>query len=107
MVDRKDLITLYPSMCIRDAIDILLENGISGAPVVDPAAPSTCMGILTETDVMWKEAGVPQDHYVIPPFYLPFLDATLALRNVEELRHEVGHAQRGPLYLQGLSMLQV
>ncbi len=45
-----NLVTLRPDMPIREAIDVLLKNRISGAPVVDPSG--TLIGMLSEKDCL-------------------------------------------------------
>lgn len=45
-----DLVTLTPSLDIHRAIDALLENRISGAPVLD--AGGKLVGILTKKDCL-------------------------------------------------------
>lgn len=50
----------------------MLSKKVSGAPVLD-AAGKKLVGVLSETDLLWKEAGVPQDEWVIPPLMLPSL----------------------------------
>ncbi|MBT4096540.1 MAG: CBS domain-containing protein, partial [Gemmatimonadetes bacterium] len=42
--------TLSPSTPVLDAIDFLLKNRVTGAPVVD--ADGTLLGILTEKDCL-------------------------------------------------------
>ena len=43
--------TLAPRMNIREAIPLLLDNAISGAPVVDPKT-DTLVGVLSELDCL-------------------------------------------------------
>lgn len=50
----------------------MLSKKVSGAPVLD-AAGKKLVGVLSETDLLWKEAGVPQDEWVILPLMLPSL----------------------------------
>lgn len=51
------LITWTPNVC-RDAIQIFLGRGISGAPVVDAAGH--LVGVLSETDIILRETGENQ-----------------------------------------------
>ena len=44
------VVTLSPEMDVYEAIDLLLQNHISGAPVVDPEG--TLIGIFSEKDCM-------------------------------------------------------
>ena len=46
----KDVVTLKPEMDVLQAVHILLQHGISGAPVVDAAG--ALVGMLTERDCM-------------------------------------------------------
>ena len=50
--------TLSPSMSVLDAVDFLLENGVTGAPVVDDA--QRLVGILTERDCLQLVAHAPE-----------------------------------------------
>ena len=45
-----DVVTLKPDMDVLQAVHILLQHGISGAPVVD--AGGALVGMLTERDCM-------------------------------------------------------
>ena len=47
---KKKLITLQPDMNIFTAIDLLIQNHISGAPVVDKKG--NLIGILSERDCL-------------------------------------------------------
>jgi CBS domain-containing protein len=58
-----DLVTLSPDMTLRDAIEVLADRHISGAPVV---AGDRIVGVLSASDVLAFEAttpGVPTGHY--------------------------------------------
>lgn len=46
----KGLVTLRPEMDIYDAIDVLLKNKISGAPVI--SADGSLVGVLSEKDCL-------------------------------------------------------
>lgn len=50
--------TLLPSMPVLDAIDFLLKNRVTGAPVVDENG--TLLGILTEKDCLRLVARSPE-----------------------------------------------
>lgn len=58
---------------LQEAIQILAEKRISGIPVVDDVGK--LVGIISETDLMWKETGVT------PPPYIMFLDSVIYLQN--------------------------
>ena len=71
-----------------DALRLMLSKKVSGAPVLDPAGKKL-VGVLSETDVLWKEAGSPMDEWVIPPFMLPFVDQIVAWRDAGAFQTEV------------------
>jgi CBS domain-containing protein len=54
--------TLSPSTPVLDAIDFLLKNRVTGAPVVD--ADGTLLGILTEKDCLRLVARSPEPENV-------------------------------------------
>lgn len=71
-------VVVRPDTPLREAIQILAERHISGMPVVDDAG--VVVGILSETDLMWQEAGIT------PPAYIMLLDSVIYLEN--PLQHE-------------------
>jgi CBS domain-containing protein len=83
----REVVILRASDTLRSAMDTMLHNKISGAPVLD--ADSNLVGVLSETDLLWKEAGLPTDHWIIPPIALPILDAVLAWRDNVTFGEEV------------------
>lgn len=88
----EEVMTPHPTMLqadmnVRDAVHVLLEQDISGAPVVD--ASGKLVGVLSESDLIWKGAGVPQDHYLLPPVFLGFADAFIAIRDNPKIEEEV------------------
>jgi CBS domain-containing protein len=50
-----DVVTVSPDVSVRAAALLLVEHGISGVPVVD--ADARVLGVLSETDIVQKEAG--------------------------------------------------
>mmetsp|Transcript_16109 Transcript_16109/g.34856 ORF Transcript_16109/g.34856 Transcript_16109/m.34856 type:complete len:136 (+) Transcript_16109:350-757(+) len=66
---------------------MMLDQDISGAPVIN--AQGKLVGMLSESDVIWKGAGAPQDHFVIPPVYIGILDALVFLRDNKQVEAEV------------------
>ncbi len=50
--------TLSPTTLVLDAVDFLLENGVTGAPVVDE--DGKLLGILTEKDCLKVVVHAPQ-----------------------------------------------
>ncbi|HVM54005.1 MAG TPA: CBS domain-containing protein [Acidimicrobiales bacterium] len=53
-------ITIRPDATFGEAVDLLLEHDISGLPVVD--AEGMLVGIVTEADLLSKEAYAPGEH---------------------------------------------
>ncbi|MEM9924452.1 MAG: CBS domain-containing protein [Cyanobacteria bacterium P01_D01_bin.50] len=69
----RDLITVKRQTPLSEAIKILAEKRISGLPVVDDAG--NLIGIISETDLMWQQAGVT------PPAYFMIFDSVIYLQN--------------------------
>ncbi|MEO1377412.1 MAG: CBS domain-containing protein [Cyanobacteria bacterium J06635_10] len=69
----RDLITVKRQTPLGEAIKILAEKRISGLPVVDDAGE--LIGIISETDLMWQQAGVT------PPAYFVIFDSVIYLQN--------------------------
>ena len=69
---------------LNEAIQILAERRISGLPVVDDAGQ--LVGIISETDLMWRETGVT------PPAYIMFLDSVIYLQNPAKHERELHKA---------------
>jgi CBS domain-containing protein len=80
-------VILQDSMPIKDAVHKMLDANVSGAPVVDDQG--SLVGVLTEADVIWKGAGAPEDHYIIPPVFIGFADAFIYLRDNKRFDEEV------------------
>ncbi|WIA30966.1 hypothetical protein OEZ86_001014 [Tetradesmus obliquus] len=80
-------VILQDSMPIKDAVHKMLDANVSGAPVVD--GQGCLVGVLTEADVIWKGAGAPEDHYIIPPVFIGFADAYVYLRDNKRFDEEV------------------
>lgn len=73
------VISLRARDSCKKAVRVLLENKVSGVPVLDDEG--SLVGVLTESDLMWKEVGAPDSHWVIPPLYLPFVDTVVQLQD--------------------------
>ncbi|MGK7933697.1 MAG: CBS domain-containing protein [Microcystaceae cyanobacterium] len=71
-------IMVTPQTPLQDAIKLLAEKRISGLPVIDES--SKLVGVISESDLMWKETGVDSPPYVM------FLDSIIYLQN--PARHE-------------------
>ncbi|MBE9040759.1 CBS domain-containing protein [Oscillatoriales cyanobacterium LEGE 11467] len=80
----RDLVTVKPQTPIQEAIKIIAERRISGLPVID--AEGNLVGILSETDLMWRESGVPE------PAYITILDSVIYLENPARYERELHKA---------------
>lgn len=69
----RDPVVVHPETPLNEAIKILAERRISGLPVVDQTGK--LVGVVSETDLMWRETGVT------PPAYIMFLDSVIYLEN--------------------------
>jgi CBS domain-containing protein len=77
-------IVVRPETPIQDAIKIVAERRISGLPVV--SAEGKLVGILSETDLMWRETGVRE------PAYITILDSVIYLENPARYDRELHKA---------------
>ncbi|MGA9377970.1 MAG: CBS domain-containing protein [Phormidium sp.] len=69
----RDPISVRPETPLQEAIKIMAQRRISGLPVVDQVGK--LVGVLSETDLMWRETGVT------PPAYIMILDSVIYLEN--------------------------
>lgn len=69
----RDPITVRPETSITEVIKILADRRISGLPVLDDH--QHLVGIISETDLMWRETDVT------PPAYIMLLDSVIYLEN--------------------------
>lgn len=76
-----DPITVNPQTPLSDAIKIIAEKRISGMPVVDDNGK--LVGVISESDLMWKETGVE------PPPYIMILDSVIYLQNPARYDKEI------------------
>ena len=77
---KRDVITVKPEATIREIATILIENKISGVPVVD--AGGKLVGIVTEGDLLYKENN-PRI-----PEYINILGAIIYYRGVERYNED-------------------
>ncbi|NMG58755.1 CBS domain-containing protein [Geitlerinema sp. P-1104] len=68
-----DPVVVTPETPIQEAIQIIAERRISGLPVVNDQGK--LVGMLSETDLMWRETGAT------PPAYITILDSVIYLEN--------------------------
>jgi CBS domain-containing protein len=79
-------VILRDDMPVKEAVQLLLEKDISGVPVVDKNGK--LVGVLSESDLIWKGAGAPQDHFIIPPLFIGIADAFVYLRDNKQFEEE-------------------
>lgn len=77
----KDVITVRPEDKVERAAKILLENKISGIPVVDEN--NHLLGIITEKDLMIKASELKV------PFYLTLFDSIIFLENPIRFNNDI------------------
>jgi CBS domain-containing protein len=77
-------ITVQKQTSLQDAIKLMAQHRISGLPVVDDQ--DHLIGVISETDLMWKETGVD------PPPYIMFLDSVIYLQNPARYDKEIHKA---------------
>lgn len=80
-------VVFHENQSVKEAARIMLDKEISGAPVVNDAGE--LVGILSESDLMWKGAGAPQDHWILPPVFIGAFDMLLFLRDNKQYEDEV------------------
>ena len=74
-------ITVQSQTPLQEAIQIMAEKKISGLPVVNDT--NQLIGVISETDLMWKETGVET-----PP-YIMILDSVIYLQNPARYEKEI------------------
>ncbi|NJP08131.1 MAG: CBS domain-containing protein [Leptolyngbyaceae cyanobacterium RU_5_1] len=77
----RDPITVSPETPLNEVIQVLAERRISGLPVIDQAGK--LVGVISETDLMWKETGAT------PPAYVMLLDSVIYLENPARYEREL------------------
>lgn len=77
----RDVITVRPEDKVEEAAQLLLENKISGIPVVD--ADDHVLGIITEKDLMIKASELKV------PFYLTLFDSIIFLENPIRFNNDI------------------
>ncbi|MEN6349612.1 MAG: CBS domain-containing protein [Syntrophomonas sp.] len=77
----RDVITVSPADKVEEVARILVENKISGVPVVD--TDQHVLGIITEKDLMIKARELKM------PFYLTLFDSIIFLENPIRFNNEL------------------
>lgn len=80
----RDPITVTPETPLTEVIRTISERKISGLPVVDNTGK--LVGVISETDLMWRETGVKQ-----PP-YIMLLDSVIYLENPGQYERDLHKA---------------
>lgn len=113
-VMHRGVLTVRESLTVRELSEFLLQNGISGAPVVD--AGGRLMGVVSQTDIVRferEEPGVSFVRDVMTPAVLAADIATpvreLARRMTQEHVHRLVITERGKLagIVSSLDLLRV
>ncbi|NJK63413.1 MAG: CBS domain-containing protein [Synechococcaceae cyanobacterium SM2_3_1] len=76
-----DPLVVRPETPLKDVIQLLAKNRISGLPVVD--AKESLVGVISESDLMWQETGVS------PPAFVMLLDSVIFLQNPATYEREL------------------
>jgi CBS domain-containing protein len=77
----KDVVTVTPDTSIEELATLLVQNEISGAPVVDERG--TLIGIVTENDL------ISRNKRLHIPTVVSFLDAAIYLESSKKFEQEV------------------
>lgn len=76
--------TVKPQTPLQEAIQLIAEKHISGLPVLNDS--DVLVGVISESDLMWRETGVEQPPYVM------FLDSVIYLSNPNRYEKEIHKA---------------
>jgi CBS domain-containing protein len=77
-------LVVHPETPLSEAIKLLADESISGLAVVD--ATGKLVGIISESDLMWRETGAT------PPAYIMVLDSVIYLENPSRYERELQKA---------------
>lgn len=80
----REPISVQPQTPIQTAIEILAKQRISGLPVLDDHGK--LVGVISETDLMWRETDVRQ------PAFIKILDSVIYLDNPGRYEKELHKA---------------
>lgn len=76
---REDVITVDENLTIKELAGLLIERGISGAPVVDKRGK--LVGVVSQTDLVRRDRETSQDHEA--PAYNQDLDRWLGRHGLQ------------------------
>jgi len=79
------LLTLLDVQPVAEAIKLIASARLSGAPVLN--SDGALVGIVSESDLLWREAGTPAEHWRIPPVLL--LGDIFSWRDTDAFRADV------------------
>ena len=79
------VVTISPETTLKDAAARLVRYGVSGLPVVDDGDHQ--VGVLSEADILAKEAGSARDGSSPRNGMLAWLIGDSSISNVERWRH--------------------
>lgn len=77
----KDVITVKEEDTVSDAIKILLENRISGIPVLNDQ--DELAGVLSEADLIYREKNLNL------PVFIPILDGVIFFENTKKIEEQL------------------
>ncbi len=77
----KDVITVMPQDTVTNLVKLLLDNRISGVPVIDE--DKKVVGIVSETDLIYPEKSLHM------PAFIPILDSIVFLEGFKEMEKEI------------------
>jgi CBS domain-containing protein len=77
----RNVITVNQEMTVDEVVKILLDNKISGVPVLDEAGK--VIGIVSETDLIYREKNLHT------PSFISILQGIVFLESTKDLEHQV------------------
>lgn len=80
-------VCFHKEQTVKEAARLMIEKDISGGPVVD--SNGHLCGYLTESDMMWKGAGAPMDHFLVPPIFIGAFDLFFFLKDNAAVEQEL------------------
>lgn len=86
----REVVTVTPGASLKDAAELLVENGISGLPVVD--SEGGVIGVLSEGDLLFKQNGDVAERGRLARL----VDPVAAVGRTKHDAHLVGEAMTSP-----------